>query len=93
MEVIGNINYDTYICKVHHTELEKFLNQYYNGKGLDKLKTGDVVNLGDGHDFARDTQEALETVSALIKANEKVINTIMRGFCVLGNTPQGDASS
>ena len=90
MEVIGNINHDTYICKVHHTELEKFLNQYFNG--LNKLKTGDVVNLGDGYDFARDTQEALKTVSSLIKANEKVINTIMRGFCVLGNTTQEEAT-
>ena len=82
MKIIGKINYKNYICEVDHEELEKFLNLYY-GK-LKEPMVGDVIDLGKGHDFYKDTKIALQETSNFIKANRKVIDTITEAFIILG---------
>ena len=82
MKVIGIADRDTYLCEVDHKELEKFMGLYY-GK-LDRLKVGEEVDLGKGHDFHQDTKIALEQTTAFIESNKKVIDTIMTGIKVMG---------
>ena len=86
MIVIGLGASDEYICKIKHSELEKYFNLYYNK--MNRLKVGDTVDLGTGHDFASDTRRALQTTEEFIKDHKKIIDTIMQGFCVLGNLNQ-----
>jgi hypothetical protein len=82
MKVLGEGKNNSYICEISHTELEKFMNQYY-GK-MKSLKIGEEVNLGEGYDFYIDTKAALKETSDFIKANSKIIDAIMNGFRVLG---------
>lgn len=81
MEVIGTVESGTYLCRVSHTEIEKYLNLYYNKK--DRLKVGDVVNLGQGYDFLRDAEVALKKTEEFIAANKHVIETIVTGISVM----------
>ena len=77
MKVIGK-NTDDYIVTVSHSELEKFMGQYY-GK-MDRLKIGDDVNLGAGYDYMIDTKRAMDTTKKFIEDNEKIIDAIIRGL-------------
>ena len=70
-----------YLCEVTHTEIEKFLNEYYNRVAT--LKRGDTVDLGKGYDFLREAKEALKQTSDFISANEKVIASILSGIDIL----------
>ena len=83
MVVIAKVNDDKYICEVNHTELEKFLDLYYGN--LKRLKVGDIVDLGAGHNFYKKTCQALTTTEKFIKDNKDIIQSIMQGFKVLGN--------
>lgn len=88
MEVIGETK-DKYICIIDHTELEKFLGQYYNN--LKRLKPGDIVDLGKGYDFHRDIKDAFEKTSNLITSNKKVIEAIFNGITVVTNNHELEA--
>lgn len=66
MKVIAKANDSTYLCEVSHTELEKFLNQYY-GKHP-KLSVGDSVNLGQGYDFAVRIEDACKKMAEAMTA-------------------------
>jgi hypothetical protein len=85
MKVIGESN-EGYICIIQHTELEKFMDQYY-GK-MKKLKCGDNVDLGRGHDFANEIQDAFKKTSELINSNKRVIEAIFNGITVVTNTSE-----
>ena len=82
MLVIAKKNQDTYICELSHTELEKFMDLYYNH--LKYLDVGQEFNLGEGHDFHRDTLDALKKTQEFIKSNEKIIHTILNGVSLVG---------
>lgn len=82
MKVIGMGQNDKYLCEVNHTELEKFMDKYY-GK-MKHLKIGDVINLGEGYDFYSSTKIALQETKTFIEANQKIVDTIMNGFRILG---------
>lgn len=87
MKVLGTTkNSSTYICEVSHSELEKFMDQYYGSKKLKEMKTGDEINLGEGYDFYKSTISALQETKDFIAANSKTIDAIMNGFRILGNT-------
>jgi len=45
MKIIGTVSNKTYICEVTHTELEKFMNLYYDN--LKTLKVGDKLERKD----------------------------------------------
>ena len=78
-----NERYETvYVCEVTHTEIEKFLNKYYNN--VKALRRGDSVDLGKGYDFLVDVKKSLEKTQELISSNEKVISTILTGITLLG---------
>jgi len=84
MQILGlsGKNYETkYICEISHSELEKFLNQYYDK--LKKLAPGDTVDLGKGYDFLKDIESAIKENQNFLKANKKIISTIMDGFSFL----------
>ena len=85
MKVIGTSSISTYICEVSNSELEKFMNQYYCNNSLKELEAGDVVDLGRGYDFARDTQDAIRKTEEFIKSNKKIVETILNGFSFMGN--------
>lgn len=89
MKVIAKANESTYICEVSHTELEKFMNQYY-GK-LDKLSVGQTVNLGQGHDFSGRIESACKTMVEAMKAFEDA-RKVMTSYAVAvasGNSEGG----
>lgn len=79
MKVIGKTgDRGCYICTVNHTELEKFLNLYY-GK-MNHLEVGDTVDLGKGHDFAREAASAMRSTQDFIKSNQTVVTAILNGL-------------
>lgn len=70
-----------YLCEVSHSEIEKFLNRYYND--MKKLERGDSIDLGKGYDFHRDTQEAIKKTADFINSNQKIVTAIIQGFTML----------
>lgn len=97
MKVIGMTKTDSgsdqYICTVTHNELERFLNLYYNRAAgeLSKLKIGDTLDLGRGHDFARQVCEALVKTEDFIKANQEVVRAILTGLNIRALQEQAQA--
>ena len=69
MKVIAKSNDSTYICEVSHTELEKFLDQYYGR--MQKLSVGQEINLGQGHDFAARIESACKSMVEASRAFER----------------------
>ena len=82
MKVIGKIDNGKYICEITHTEIEKFLNQYYNN--LERLKVGDEIYLGKGYEFMNETKSALKETKKFIEANADIIKKIIEGIDVMG---------
>lgn len=81
MKVIAKTD-NNYICEVSHNEIEKYLNKYFNR--LNRLKIGDIIDLGKGHDFWIETKTALKTTEEFISKNKKTINTILTGISIAG---------
>ena len=82
MKVIGKIDINKYICEVSHTEIEKFMNKYYDS--LNKLDVGDEISLGKGYDFFSETKDALNETQKFLKAHKKVIEAITNGINIIG---------
>ena len=82
IKVIGEGRDRIYIYEIHHTELEKFLNQYYGN--LKKLQVGDVIDLGRGHDFAQEIEVSMKKTSDFIESNKTIIQAIINGVRVAG---------
>jgi hypothetical protein len=80
MKVIARVSVDTYICEVNHSEVEKFLNLYHGKK--ERLIVGDVIDLGKGYDFAKQTQEAFNKTEAFIESNSEIIRAIIAGITI-----------
>lgn len=85
-KVIGKTTTDTYLIEVHHGELEKFMNLYFNN--MERLKVGDDIDLSKGYKFHEEIQAALKQSQAFIEANAKTINAINNGLLVLKNIPK-----
>ncbi len=79
MKVIGKAESDIYLCQVSHAEIEKFLNLYC----MDRLKVGDVVDLGQGYNFCQKTRDALNKTEEFIRSNKDVIEMIVTGISVM----------
>lgn len=84
MKIIGT-GAEGYICTLHHTELEKFLNLYYGN--LKRLEVGATVDLGKGYDFAREAAEAMRKTKEFIQSNQQVVTAILNGL-QYANLPQ-----
>ena len=80
MDIIGESK-DKYICIVGHTELEKFLGQYYGQ--LKRLNPGDTIDLGRGYDFHESIVAAMNSTSEMIHKNKKIIEAILNGISVI----------
>lgn len=80
MKIIGKTQ-SNYIAEVNHAEIEKFMGMYY-GK-MDKLDIGEEVNLGKGYDFSVDISSSMNKTQEMIKANKKIINSIINGIQVV----------
>lgn len=77
-----------YVCEVSHTELEKFMNQYYNRYadfGLEFLSRGDTLDLGKGHDFHRETVEAIKKTQEFLSANGAIVEALLHGFQIFNS--------
>ena len=81
MKVIGKISSDEYICTIRHSEVEKFMNLYYNN--LKKLNVGDEISLATGYEFHSDVKEMLTKTEAFLSVNKKMIKTITDGISFL----------
>ncbi len=81
MKIIGKDENGNYIAQVSHTEIEKFLNEYYGNMG--RLKPGEEVDLGLGHDFKQDIERAMNTTQTFIKDNAKIVSAILNGLQVV----------
>jgi hypothetical protein len=78
MKVIGQVDHDTFICEVSHGEVEKFFNLYYDK--MKRLKVGDKVDLGKGHDYASQIADALRKTKEFVSANQQVVTAILNGL-------------
>ena len=88
MKVIGKAESDIYLCQVSHAEIEKFLNLYCNK--MDRLKVGDVVDLGQGYNFCQKTRDALNKTEEFIRSNKDVIEMIVTGISVMARGGNSD---
>ncbi|SBV93230.1 hypothetical protein KL86DPRO_10498 [uncultured delta proteobacterium] len=86
MLIIGKISDRKYICEVTHTEIEKFMNLYYNN--MKKFEVGDEVDLGKGYDFSVQTQNAMKKTEDFIAGNKEIIEAILNGISVVGYASQ-----
>lgn len=82
MKVIG-LSKRNYICEVNHSELEKFMNLYYNK--LEKLKEGDEIDLGKGYDYSIKTAEALRKTKEFIESHTDIIRAITDGLLIVNS--------
>jgi hypothetical protein len=72
-----------YICVITHSEIEKYLGLYYcrdESKKLKRLEIGNTVDLGKGHDYASEIQQALRKTQEFIQANQSIVNAILAGL-------------
>jgi len=83
MKIIGKEARERYIAVVSHSEIEKFLGLYYASKDrLAVLEVGDEVDLGAGHDHAREIKRALEQVESFVNAHQKITKAITEGLSI-----------
>jgi hypothetical protein len=83
MKIIAEVSCGKYICEVEKTEIEKFLNLYYDKMAT--IRVGDEINLGAGYDHAEDIEQAMNTTKRFIKDNQKTVNAIMNGLTITAN--------
>ena len=72
MQVLGVSGRDKYIVEIEHTELEKYLDLYYNN--LKPLKVGDVIDLSDWYRYK--TATALTSTQKFFQDNVENIKAI-----------------
>lgn len=89
MKVLAKANDSTYICEVSHSEVEKFLNKYYGDLG--KLSVGDVVNLGQGHDFAGRIEQACKNMAEAMKSFDAARKVMTDYAVVIAKGAEGGA--
>lgn len=77
MNVIGKTK-DGFLCEVNKTEIEKYLNLYYNKMG--EIKIGDTIDLSKGYDFYRDSIDAMRKTDEFLKAHKAVVEAIFTGI-------------
>ena len=89
MKVIAKKTEKIYICEIHHIEIEKILNLYSSQTSLKKLSVGEAIDLGKGHDFFQDIQEALRKTREFFKSHESTVKAIANGFLLTAiNEPE-----
>lgn len=91
MKVIAKVDNRMYLCQIGHTELEKFMNLYYNE--MKTLEVGNELDLGKGYDFLRDAQDALKKTEEFITANKEVIEMIVTGISVMSRREETENES
>ena len=67
-----------YLCEIDHTEIEKYMGQYYGN--MEKLKEGGELDLSKGFDFYSATKEAMQKTESFITAHKRTIDTIFNGI-------------
>ena len=78
MKVIGMIDTKKYLVEIEHTEIEKFLNLYYDN--MKALNVGDELDLAKGYDWYIETKNALDITRNFFKSNAKTIDAVTRAF-------------
>ena len=77
-KVIAKITDEKYLIEVNHSELEKYLDLYYNN--MKRLKVGEEVDLSKGYDWYHKTQDALKQTQKFFKANQENLEAITNAF-------------
>lgn len=92
MKVIGIGANGSYLCEVRHDELEKLTDKYY-GK-LEKLRIGDQLNLGAGHDFRSDIKQACKSMADAEQDFDRARSTLHKFASMVMALPEneGDAA-
>lgn len=80
MKVIGKKSSSVYICEVDHTELEKYLNLYFDK--LKKLDVGQDIDLAKAYDYSGEICSALESTREFISSNKKIVEAILNGLSI-----------
>lgn len=88
MKILGKSTSGKYICEVSHTEIEKFLNKYYNK--MERLDAGDSVDLGKGYDFYRLTKECMEATTRFLGQHQKIVSMITTGISMFPEAEKGE---
>ena len=90
MKIIAEVKHGEYIGQFNRTEIEKFLNLYYDKMG--PLKVGSEVDLGKGHDFESKIKSAFRSTSDLINNHADVLKAITTGItvCNTANKDRGE---
>ena len=81
MKVLGinNSNYPTkYIAEVSHTELEKYLNQYYIKPKLETLVVGQEIDLSKGYEYKKDADEIYRKITEVFGKNNETLTALNR---------------
>ena len=85
MKVLGisDSHSEKYICEVSHDELCKLMSKsIYGNDKLEKLKVGDIMNLGAGYDFLQSIRRVCSEMTEASKAF-KVSQDSMLNFAAL----------
>lgn len=77
MRILGETK-NGFIAEVNKSEIEKFLNLYYNK--MENIKVGDDIDLGKGYDHAEHISQAFKETQSFIKSHEKIISAIISGL-------------
>jgi len=88
MKVIGLISSKKYIVEIDKSEIEKFLNLYYNKMAT--LRVGDEIDLGKGYDWYYEIRTALAEARTFFSVNVDTINGITRAFTTTSADGEGE---
>lgn len=89
--ISGNNWKPTYICEIDHTEIEKVCGKYY-GK-LEKLTTGDVMDLGAGHNFVVDIQAACKGITEGAEKFQAALANITKFSVMVASLPASEETT
>lgn len=89
MKIIGTTGDGNYIAEVSHTEIEKVFDKYYGN--LSRLKAGDDVDLGAGHDYRDCIKRACGDMVDASRQFAHAQSTLMRFSLMISQLPDPEA--
>jgi hypothetical protein len=76
-----------FIALVGSSELQKVFDKYYNDKGWQEPKVGDVIDLSAGHDFRNEIRGACESMASAMKKFSSAQQTLLRFAQMVNELP------
>lgn len=88
MKIIAAVNSNEFLASVSRDEIRKVLDHYYARTEL-KIEVGTTINLGAGHDFRGQIQEACRGMTDAMRQFERARATLMAFSIMVSNLPPG----